>query len=349
MSTPSEPTLRLAQLRFDIASDRYAEAVCDTLGINRSHLRCLRALSLEGPLTAGALSEKCGLTTGAVTGILDRMERLGLVQREADPFDRRRVMAQLHSAKQATLEKLLLPGGTGDSSQSLAILLAARADLLDAATEQVRAGSPQAEPLAESDGFLWAPLDGRERGTFEVIGGAMRVDVDSAAPEGELFRATLDDKSLRMSERDGHVRLEHRSRWTRGRPEAVVHLNPAVDWSIRMSGGANDANFQVSRLPLREIEIKGGSSRVLFDVGELPDRVPVRVTGGANKLSVQRLPATAVTVAARGMATIDCDGEHHRMMGGGTWQSGGGPGGLDFIVKGGANVIRVDGGGTKSF
>ncbi len=241
------------------------------------------------------------------------------------------------------LEALLLPGSPPEGGESLALLLDARAEMLDAATEQVRAGAPQADSLAESDGFLWASLAGRELGTFEVIGGAMRVDVDSAAPENELFRATLDGKSLRMSERDGHVRLEHRSRWTRGRPEAVVHLNPAISWAIRMSGGANDANFRVSRLALRDIEIKGGSSRVLLDVGELPDRVPAKIIGGANKLSIERHAATAITVAARGMATIDCDGEHHRIMGNGSWQSGGGPGGLDFIVKGGANVIRIEG------
>jgi DNA-binding MarR family transcriptional regulator len=45
-----------------------------------------------GPLTAGRLAELSGLTTGAITGVVDRLERAGWAHREADPNDRRRVI-----------------------------------------------------------------------------------------------------------------------------------------------------------------------------------------------------------------------------------------------------------------
>jgi DNA-binding MarR family transcriptional regulator len=48
-----------------------------------------------GPMTAGQLAEITGLTTGAITGVIDRLERAGYVQRERDPEDRRKVIVCL--------------------------------------------------------------------------------------------------------------------------------------------------------------------------------------------------------------------------------------------------------------
>ncbi|MEU7789576.1 MULTISPECIES: MarR family transcriptional regulator [unclassified Amycolatopsis] len=45
-----------------------------------------------GPLTAGRIAELTGLSTGAVTGVIDRLEKVGLVSRVRDPEDRRKVL-----------------------------------------------------------------------------------------------------------------------------------------------------------------------------------------------------------------------------------------------------------------
>src|SRR5215467_2410832 len=52
-------------------------------------------LHLTGPMTAGQLADLTGLTTGAITGMLNRLEEAGLVRRERDPNDGRRVIVQL--------------------------------------------------------------------------------------------------------------------------------------------------------------------------------------------------------------------------------------------------------------
>jgi DNA-binding MarR family transcriptional regulator len=52
---------------------------------------CVDFLNMEGRMTAGRLAELTGLTTGAITGVIDRMEKVGLVRRERDPDDRRKV------------------------------------------------------------------------------------------------------------------------------------------------------------------------------------------------------------------------------------------------------------------
>ena len=67
------------------------EAIED-VGLNPTDLGSLCLLLLHGPAPAGRLAELTGLTTGAVTGVIDRLEAGGFVRRELDPADRRRVM-----------------------------------------------------------------------------------------------------------------------------------------------------------------------------------------------------------------------------------------------------------------
>jgi DNA-binding MarR family transcriptional regulator len=67
--------------------NRAAEA----LGVNRTDLHCLNIVQNRGGVTAGALAAEAGLTTGAVTGVVDRLERAGYARRVPDAVDRRRV------------------------------------------------------------------------------------------------------------------------------------------------------------------------------------------------------------------------------------------------------------------
>ncbi|GAA0525861.1 MarR family transcriptional regulator [Paractinoplanes ferrugineus] len=72
----------------------FHHAVADRLGINVSDLNCLGILEMTGPTTAGTLAEQTGLTTGAITGALDRLESAGYARRERDVNDRRRVIVR---------------------------------------------------------------------------------------------------------------------------------------------------------------------------------------------------------------------------------------------------------------
>jgi DNA-binding MarR family transcriptional regulator len=78
-----------------------SQAAADYLGMASSDLECFDLLSLHGPMTAGRLAELTGLTTGAITGVVDRLERADLVHRERDPHDRRRVIVQPHLERRA--------------------------------------------------------------------------------------------------------------------------------------------------------------------------------------------------------------------------------------------------------
>jgi DNA-binding MarR family transcriptional regulator len=58
-------------------------------------MRCLDTLDREGAVSAGRLAEATGLTSGAITTVLDRLERAGYARRVGDPADRRRVLVEL--------------------------------------------------------------------------------------------------------------------------------------------------------------------------------------------------------------------------------------------------------------
>jgi DNA-binding MarR family transcriptional regulator len=77
------------------ATDRFDQAVAEAVGVNRTDMRCLDVLQRDGPLTAGRLAEATGLTTGAMTTALDRLERIGYARRVRDVADRRRVLVEL--------------------------------------------------------------------------------------------------------------------------------------------------------------------------------------------------------------------------------------------------------------
>jgi DNA-binding MarR family transcriptional regulator len=81
--------------RSQLATDRFDQAVADALGLNRTDMRCTDVLDREGAVTAGRLAEATGLTTGAITTVIDRLERSGFARRRPDPADRRRVLVEL--------------------------------------------------------------------------------------------------------------------------------------------------------------------------------------------------------------------------------------------------------------
>ena len=67
------------------------QAIAEKIGVSVTELKCLDYLTRGTPITAGGLAEITGLTTGAVTAMVDRLERMGLVRRERSAEDRRKV------------------------------------------------------------------------------------------------------------------------------------------------------------------------------------------------------------------------------------------------------------------
>ncbi|MEQ8445848.1 MAG: MarR family transcriptional regulator [Pelagibacterium sp.] len=88
---------RLSQaVRLDqVANARFDEVMNQFLGINRTDGRCLDLIDQNQRMTAGQLAEQAGLTTGAVTALIDRLEAAGYLVRKRDEADRRKIWVEL--------------------------------------------------------------------------------------------------------------------------------------------------------------------------------------------------------------------------------------------------------------
>jgi DNA-binding MarR family transcriptional regulator len=93
------------------ATDAVDEAASGAIGVNRTVGKCIDILEQHGRMSAGELARHSGLTTGAVTAVIDRLERMGYVRRVADPADRRRVLVELTQRILKRIEELMGPLG----------------------------------------------------------------------------------------------------------------------------------------------------------------------------------------------------------------------------------------------
>jgi DNA-binding MarR family transcriptional regulator len=94
---------------FQEATNAVDDAASQVFGLNRTDLRCMGLLFTRGPMTAGQLAEATDLSPGAMTTVLDRLERAGLAHRLADPDDRRRVLVDITSDARDQGERLYGP------------------------------------------------------------------------------------------------------------------------------------------------------------------------------------------------------------------------------------------------
>jgi DNA-binding MarR family transcriptional regulator len=119
----------------------FSGVVADYLGISGKDLECLDLIVLKGRITAGELAASTGLTTGAITGLIDRLEKAGLARRERNDQDRRKVFVRalprvetdimpLYASLQTRMRKLMLELSDQDIERLLAFFSASRDVLL---------------------------------------------------------------------------------------------------------------------------------------------------------------------------------------------------------------------------
>ena len=125
----------------------FSQAVADRAGMNPTDLESLDILARHGPMTAGRLAELTGLTTGAITGLVDRLERRGYVRRDRHPTDRRSVII-----------RPLIDNAVRDLGPSYAAMADAMAALMDRYSDEelaviadfmVRAAAVTSEQIAD--------------------------------------------------------------------------------------------------------------------------------------------------------------------------------------------------------
>ena len=123
----------------------FHQAIADILGLHVTDHKCLDYIYRFGAMPAGRLSELTGLTTGAITGIIDRLEEAGYVRRTNDPKDRRRTIVEPTRNKklEKKIEVLFIPLRdrmhnllSSYSDSELAFLLDATTEMLEQTREE---------------------------------------------------------------------------------------------------------------------------------------------------------------------------------------------------------------------
>jgi DNA-binding MarR family transcriptional regulator len=92
-----EETIRIIVDRFREMSTEtimFHQAVADELSLHITDHKCMDIIHRFGAMPAGRLGEMTGLTTGAITGMIVRLEKAGYVRRANDPKDRRKTIVE---------------------------------------------------------------------------------------------------------------------------------------------------------------------------------------------------------------------------------------------------------------
>jgi DNA-binding MarR family transcriptional regulator len=108
---PLYERLIAASRRFQQGTDMVDQVLCELLGINRTDARCLDMLQIDGRMTAGELAKAAGLSPGAATTAIDRLEEAGYARRIPDPVDRRRVYVEATELSHERAAELMGPMG----------------------------------------------------------------------------------------------------------------------------------------------------------------------------------------------------------------------------------------------
>ena len=150
MTTLDPDATAAALQRFGLQRDRMRAALASQAGISPADLDALEHLEADGPLTQRQLGERLSLTSGAVTMLVDRLERAGWVQRRPHPTDRRYVLVGLSAAAETRTPPALAGyhtrvraiAGAVPAGQRAAIhaFLAAAAEAAAAASNEMGAG-----------------------------------------------------------------------------------------------------------------------------------------------------------------------------------------------------------------
>jgi DNA-binding MarR family transcriptional regulator len=298
----------------------FGQSIAIRLGLSESDIDALEMLIDGGAATAGKLSEVMGLTTGAVTRVIDRLEQAGYVRRTDDPADRRRVVVEVVPERVATVQSLLasLERASAEevdrySPEQLALIgefLSRMADLTQTEAARLRT-SPQgdaSEPIGPAEHA--APLGGLKAARLTFRSGAQDLRLRAGRSSVDLYRARFDGATPQVRVRDGRVLVQYRGvpfDWRKR--AATIGLNTTIPWTIDLVGGVSRLEADLRDVSVSGFTVTGGSERIQLEFGEPAGEVPVKLVGGARTIRVERPRGVPVRLKiSGGSAGVELDG-----------------------------------------
>lgn len=288
---------------FRAASARGGMAVTD--------MQVIDLLDVSGPLTAGQLADLTGLTTGAITGNLNRLEEAGLVRRERDPNDGRRVIVELtrgngdaHALDSTftSIESAWDELASHYSDEQIAFLL----EFLARSNAIVQGEVAQLREAPGGEGGLHStPLGDIDNGRLVISSGGASLTVQANPGIPQLYQARFEGPMPDVKANDGVVNVRYPRRLLLpGAKKSVadIALNSAVPWHIAIQGAAAEIVANLDGLNLIGLEVKGNASSIRLDLPTPSGVIPIHITGAAAQITVRRPEGVGVRAHLKGWA-----------------------------------------------
>jgi len=290
---------------FGAATAQFGQAIAERLGVGATDQKCLELVQRQdGPVTPGLLAERTGLTSGAITAVLDRLEKAGFVRRDKDPEDRRQVVVRLTPERAPELSALFEPLRRGwrelcgrHSEKELALI----AGFLQQATALLQKEASDLKGVeAEAPGdasTLSTPRAGAARGRLEMLRGVSRVHIAAGAEE-LLYRVRSEGGAPKVTVKGGRVGVEQVRSLARlfTRKTMHVELCPDIPWELALRGGVANLLADLRGLRVGSLEVAGGVHDATLRLPTPHGTISVRVDGGAHKLRLERPPGVPARV-----------------------------------------------------
>jgi DNA-binding MarR family transcriptional regulator len=311
------------------------EALAERIGINPTDLKCLLLVAGRPGMTPTRLAELAGITSGAVTGVLDRLERGGHVRREPDPSDRRSVLVAIEEQHALDLAALYAPLSARVGTETSHAVIDRMAAALHADTERLR--------VAARGGLVGdtyhAPLGDATRGRLVFASGAPRLSLSAFAlgqharmvveasasrlrlgggtQVGELVRARFEGPPPDIRTGAGTITIRYRRRTLDFRSRAAeIALNPDIPWSIEIDGGVTDLKADLRNLQLDGLQVRGGANQMSLELPAPQGTIRIGIDGGASGITLRRPPRTAASLRVLGGASrLRLDDRRHGSVG----------------------------------
>lgn len=349
---------------FSARTVLFHDAVASRIGLSATESKCLDiAIRANEPLTAGKLAETTGLTTGAITGLLDRLERAGFIRREKDENDRRQVLIRVMQERLKPIEIIFSEFRHAWETllaqydiKDLELVREYLRQSIDVCTEQTARIQDEAqdEPAAPPAvaGEIASPLGDVGRGTLEFARGAAELTIVLDAGS-DLYRARFEGEPPRIQVSGGNVTVDYKRSALRlfdwRRRAGALSLNQDIPWALVVRGGVSNVRADLRSGTFEGIDISGGAHHLELALGRVRGTAVVRIAGGADGIRISRPSAIPVRVRiGSGAHKLELDTLSLGAVGGETkWAAPGYDGAADRIdidIGGGAHqvVVRPD-------
>ena len=297
--------------RVNLQGSFLGQTVAIRFGLSESDIETLEQLIDMGATTAGKLSEITGLTSGAVTRVIDRLEQAGYVRRIPDPTDRRRVIVEVVPDKVASVESTLNRVTTRGAEEIGRYTDAQLALISDFLTRMEQVTKAEATTLRETpetgeDGSPTAsehsaPIGGLREARLALRSGLSMLRLRAGTDAGELYRAAFEGATPQVRLRDGRVLVQYRGLpfdWRKR--TATFGLNPAIPWTVELVGGIQKVEADLREIDLRSFDLTGGAERIQLELNRPTGETRVRIVGGVKTIRLERPAGVPVRLSVQG-------------------------------------------------